>query len=67
MKEQTDNARRRSRAAHGSADFCLKVWAGISAMALVAWAVCIATANGDSAISAAIIFAASIYGYEHEV
>ena len=48
-----------------SADSSEKTWTFVSLAALAVTIVCIITSNGNSAIAASIIFATSIYGYEH--
>jgi acetyl-CoA carboxylase alpha subunit len=48
-----------------SADSSEKTWTFVSLVALAVTIVCIITGNGNSAIAASIIFATSIYGYEH--
>jgi hypothetical protein len=43
-----------------------KVWCYVSLVALGVTLGCIITGNGSSAIAASIIFATSVYGYEHQ-
>ena len=51
--------------ATGSADCAERFWGVFGMAALSVTLACIITGNGNSAIAASIVFATSIYGYEH--